>query len=343
MSYLEHLPERIAHHIRSRFVCEFATVSRAGVPINSPLVPFPSADLQTIDAATGLAYPAKAERVRRNPKVGMLFEGGPDDPVVSISALGAVRDRDFQANLERYLAEEILTPAISPQVVDYQALTRNAIWYFTRILICATPVVVRWWDSKAATDTPPHEWRAPPSAVSAWSDPPPAGAPSASPWSPAASWEDVLSRALGRGAEGHLTLVDPEGFPLPIRVRAVRPTAEGLRLTMPARLPWRGGEATLSFEGIEVIVGTAQSDGGDMVFRAERALPMHPLIAEPGQLLQPSPANKQALLERIDFELARRGLSSRPVMPPEPPEPTAGAQLRAKSAFDFRIAGLVMN
>jgi hypothetical protein len=340
MSYLEHLPERIADHIRSRFVCEFATVSRAGVPINSPLVPFASADLRTIDAATGLAYPAKAERIRRNPKIGMLFEGGPDDPVVSISAMGAVRDRDFQANLERYLAEEILTPAISPQVVDYQALTRQAIWYFTRILICATPVVIRWWDSRAGADLPPQEWRAPPGSAWPPSDPAPAGAPSPSPWAPAASWREIAARALGRGAEAHLTLVDPEGFPLPVRVRAVRPSAEGFRLTLPAWLPWRGGEATLSFEGIEVIAGQADIDGREMAFRAERPLPMHPLIADPGQLLAPSPANKQALLERIDIELARRGLSRRPEMPAEPPEPTAGARLRAKSAFDFRIAGL---
>jgi hypothetical protein len=343
MSYLDNLPERVAHHVRSRFVCEFATVSRAGVPINSPLVPFASADLQTIDAATGLAYPTKAERVRRNPKIGLLFEGGPEDPVVSISAMGAVRDRDFQANLDRYLAEEILTPAISPEFVDYQALTRPAIWYFTRILICATPLVVRWWDSRAATDSPPQVWRAP--AGSAWpqSDPAPAGAPSQSPWTPAASWRDLATRALGRGAEAHLTLVDAEGFPLPVRVRAVRPSPEGFRLTMPAWLPWRGGEATLSFEGIEVIVGQAEADGQDMVFRPERPLPMHPLIADPGQLLQPSPANRQALLERIDIELARRGLTSRPVMPAEPPEPTAGARLRARSAFDFRIAGLTMH
>jgi hypothetical protein len=343
MGYLENLPPRIAHHIRSRFVCEFATLTRAGLPIDSPLVPFASADLQTIDAATGLAYPAKAERVRRNPKIGMLFEGGPEDPVVSISAMGAVRDRDFQANLERYLAEEILTPAISPQVVDYQALTRQAIWYFTRILICATPVVVRWWDRRAATDRAPQEWRAPPGAAWPRSDPAPPGAPSPSPWAPAASWRDVASRALGRGAEAHLTLVDPEGFPLPVRVRAVHSSAEGFRLDMPGWLPWRGGAATLSFEGIEVVVGTAEIDGRDAVFRAERPLPMHPLIADPGQLLAPSPVNRQALLERIDFELARRGLTRRPVMPAEPPEPTAGARLRAQSAFDFRIAGLTMN
>src|SRR5262249_51157893 len=158
--------------------------------------------------------------------------------------------------------------------VDYQALTRPAIWYFTRILICATPVVVRWWDNQAATDSPPQEWRAP--QGSAWppSAPAPAGPPSPSPWPPAASRPQSAARARCRGAEADLTLFAAEGFARPVRARAVRPSPEGFRLTLPGWLPWRGGAATLSFEGIEVIVGEGEIDGRDMVFRAERPLPM---------------------------------------------------------------------
>jgi hypothetical protein len=338
MTYLNCLPDRIARFIRTRYVCEFATMTKAGVPIDSPLVPFTSENLETIDSATGLAYPAKADRVRRNPRIGMLFEGARGEPVVSISALGEVRDRDFQANLERYLSEQILTPAISPAVVDYPSLTYQAIWYFTRIIMHAKPVIVRWWDDAAALDGPPHEWRAPIGSVHVNSDPAPSGAPSKSPWEPVPSWQDLAQRALGRHAAAHLTLVDSQGFPLPIRARSVRLADDGLELTMPGWLPWRAGKATVSFEGIETLVGQAEVDGPTARFRAERQLPMHPLISEPEQLLRPTDATKKALLDRIDHELSRRGITERPVMPATPPEPTAGARLRAASAVDFQIA-----
>ena len=334
MGYLDELPAPVAHLIRTRFICEFATLTKDGTPIDTPLVPFTSEDLATIDSATGLAYPAKAERVRRNPKVGLLFAGGPSDPVVSIAAHGAVRDRDFQANLDRYLSEQILTTMLDPQTTDYERLTRHAIWYFTRIILVAQPAVVRWWDNPAACDAAPREWRAP--AGTAWprSDPAPAGAPSPSPWQAGPSWQDVAAQALARGAAAHLTLTDAEGFPLPIRARAVRADAAGLRLTMPGWLPWRAGKASVTFEGIETFVGTAEIAGNEALFRADRVLPIHPLMTDPAQILAPLPETKAALLGRIDFELARRGLP-RPRMPDHAPEPTAGARLRADNAFAF--------
>jgi hypothetical protein len=333
MTWLDQLPAEIARLIATRFVAEFATVSAAGVPIDSPLVPFLSEDGATIDSATGLAYPVKADRARRNPRVGMLFEGTAAEPVALLSGMAAVRDRDLQANLERYLAEEILTPSISPDVIDYETITRQAIWYFTRIITCVAPAVIRWWPSPAAMDQAPQEWHAPAGTVWPQSDPSPAGAGSKATWQ-LPDWRALSRGALARGAAAHLTLLDAEGYPLPIRARAVEVHNEGFLLSLPKWLPWSEGKASVSFQGLEIFIGEAKVADSRALFRCERALPVHPLLA--GGPLQPDEATKQALMERIAYELKRRGLEL-PVMPATPPAPTAGARLRAEDAFAFDL------
>jgi hypothetical protein len=337
MTYLNHLPDSVARLIRSGFIAEFATVSAAGIPINTPLVTFTSEDLETIDAGTGLAYPAKAERARRNPKTGLLFESAMDQPVVSIAGMAAVHDSDFQANLERYLAEQILAPYLNPRLVDYESVTRHAIWYFTRVLICVKPALIRWWRNRAAMDEPPEEWRAPIDTVYPPSDRAPPGEVSKAPWRAAASWRSAAQSALARKAPGHLTLLDAQGFPLPIRAREVHAHAEGFRLVMPRWLPWSGGKATLSFEGVETFVGDASIEGTEALIRVERAMPVLPMMADLTEVLHPKPATKAALMERLDYETKRRS-QPLPTMPANPPEPTAGARLRAETADAY--AGL---
>ena len=332
MTYLDHLPDDIARLIRTRFIAEFGTLSKAGIAIDTPLVPFTSEDLETIDSTTGLAYPAKADRVRSNPKVGMLFEGEAQEPVVSIAGMAAVRDRDFQANLDRYLCEEILTPAISPQIVDYQSVTRPAIWYFTRIIIEVKPVHVRWWKNRAAMDAPPAEWRRPSGAAYPLSDPAPSGDPSKALWERPV-WRDLARNALARKVPAHLCLTDAEGFPLPIRIKEVHAHEDGFRLVLPKWLPWSGGKGTVSFQGLEIFIGETSIVNSEALFRIDRALPVHPLLA--GGPLTPDQATKEGLLGRIRHELDRRGGLPFPEMPAQPPQPTAGARLRAEDAFAF--------
>ena len=74
MSHRKDLPSTVVDLIEGGAICEFATMSAAGVPIDTPVYYFQADDLATIGVATGLSYPAKAERARRNPKVGLMFE-----------------------------------------------------------------------------------------------------------------------------------------------------------------------------------------------------------------------------------------------------------------------------
>lgn len=328
MRFLERLPQEIGQAIRSQRVAQYASVSAAGVPIDTPTALFTSPDELTLDIATGLAYPAKAERARRNPRVGLLIEGGADKPVVSIAGMAAVRDADLQANLDRYLAETALAPG-KTAMTDW-SVTRQAIWYYARIFVCITPVHVRWWPNRGAMDEQPRSWRPPSGGVQIESDPAPSGQASAPPAWPQPPWPELARAALERNAPCHLTLLDPEGFPLPIVVREARACDDGFQLTLPPGAPWREGKATLSFQGVEIFVGDAAAEGSKLRLRVERALPVLPLVADVSEVLHPKAETRTALMKRLELEAARRGQPV-PAMPRDPPHPTDGALYRASA------------
>jgi hypothetical protein len=63
---------------------------------------------RSLDVSTGLTYPAKAERARRDPRVCLLFadpvgSGIDAPPTVLVQGLATVRDCDLQANTDRYV------------------------------------------------------------------------------------------------------------------------------------------------------------------------------------------------------------------------------------------------
>lgn len=336
MTFARDLPDSVMRIIRGSSVSEFATVSAAGVPIDTPTFTFPNADLSTLDIATGLAYPAKAERARRNPKVGLTYDATPGAPVVVIAGLARVMDADLQANLDRYMAETVLSPPVSPQFTDW-SITRKAVWYLTRIILSITPVHIRWWDSAEAMDQPPSEWRASADAVYPASDPAPGGKISpASDW-PQLGWRELAERALsskggpgGLGFPGHLTLLDGDGFPISIRSTRIDATDDGFLIEVPKGAPWRSGKATLSFGGVEVFVGDVADEGANLRMTVERALPILPTAREPMQVLEPTEETKAELMKRLEHEVLRRGQPI-PTIPAEPPAPTEGALYRAEA------------
>lgn len=339
MSSLHDLPQHVFRMIESGVVAEFATVSAKGVPIDTPTYYFPSDDMATIDLATGVPNPAKAERARRNPRVGILIEGAPDEPVVVIRARAAVRDSDIQTNAIRYLAETGWQ-GISHGITWDKA--RLAVTYWSRIIIENTPERIYWWDNHAALDGPPGVWKSSPGTAWPTSDPAPASKINPSAWI-ARDWQVVAQDAVNSGNAGHLSVVDEDGYPLPMRASAFAVTDEGFRLTMPGGLPWRiAGAASLTFAGFQTFVGTVSPMGDDVLLRVDRALPQHPSTYDTRQVLQPSEDTRAKAWARLEYELERRG-QSLPVIPDEAPERTRIAQIRmARIASDAPITGITL-
>ena len=333
MAQLTGLPDNVVDLLGSVTNAEFATVSSAGVPIDTPMYLFPSDDMRTFDVATGLSYPAKAERARNNPKVGLLFEGVAGDPVVSIAGVAEVRDTDLQANVERYIAE---TGHDIPAEVPWD-VARKAVWYWTRIIVAITPVRILWWDNAAAMDGPPHRWDAPAPPAPPAATRPPGTLSKPGEWSQPA-WPEQAAAMMASGLSAHLTLCDPEGYPLPIRARSIELTADGFALDLPAGSPWgtdgQGAKATLSFVGLSTFVGEATGTGSTTTLRVERALPIHPIMASPVEQFAPTDATYDGLMSRLRHETSRRGQPI-PTVPVVKPASTAGALRRIA-----RIAGL---
>ena len=337
MSGLKSLPEHIFHFIESGVVAEFATVSAAGVPIDTPTYYFPSDDMATIDLATGLPNPAKAERARHNPKVGLLIEGRPEEPLVVIRARAAVRDSDLQANCVRYIAETGFK-GISHGLGWEKA--REAVTYWSRIIIENTPERVYWWDSQAKMDQAPNTWSAPAGTRFPVSDPESKDKMKRSAWE-ARPWQIVAADAVKSGAAAHLTVLDEDGYPLPMRARSFEVTEHGFRLAMPRGVPWRiAGKASITFAGFQTFVGETSQEGDVTLFTVERALPQHPSTVDTKQVLQPSEDTKRKAWARLEYEAQRRGQPI-PTPPLEAPAPTRLAKVRqARIASDAPITGL---
>lgn len=339
MRTLRDLPPHVFAMIESGVVAEFATISAAGVPIDTPTYYFPADDMSTVDLATGVPNPAKAERARRNPQVALLIEGRPEEPVVLIRARAAVRDADIQSNALRYLAETGWQ-GVSHGITWEQA--RLAITYWSRIVIENAPERIYWWDNQAALDRAPGVWNAPADTTWATSDPAPTGKMNPSAWQPR-DWRIVAEDAVKSGNAGHLSVVDADGYPAPMRVRGFSVTDEGFRLTMPRGLPWTvAGPASLTFAGFQTFVGSVAAHGDEYLFTVDRALPQHPSTYDTSQVLQPSEDTRAKARARLEYELGRRG-QGLPVIPEEAPERTRIARIRmARIASDSPITGITV-
>jgi hypothetical protein len=320
------LAAEVRELLRGAIVAEFATVSAAGIPIDTPTFCFFNGEDGSLDVATGVAYPAKAERARRNAKVGLLIEGGPEEPVVAIAAVASVRDADIQANLDRYIAETIAYYHSYSGGQPWR-VARQSTWYWARVFVRCKPRTILWWPTPAHIDEAPQRWAAPPEVRYPPSDPAPRAPTTAAPDWGTRPWSECAAQALTM--RGHLTVLDAEGFPMPFPVRSVTLRPDGFDLAVPAGVPWQlAGKASLCFLGTFTFVGTVKASGNDVRFTVERMLPTLPTVSDSRELWQPSDATRSAFQTRLERELQRRGQPI-PQVPIEPPSPTPGSVFRA--------------
>jgi len=300
----------------------YASLTRTGRPVTVPTTPYLGADGLTIDVSTGLTYPAKAERARRDPRVCLLFadpvgSGLVGPPVVLVQGLATVRDSDLQANTDRYvrLSMEKLPDATKGQP---RFVLRRLAWYYARIWIEVTPLHLRWWPSRSL-DSPARAWNAPEGTAAPLSDPAPSGAQPGAWLAPPSSWR-VAAEEAGRLSMHDLTVIDANGFPLCLPVRRTELVDDGLRLELgpgapavvegPACLTLHAHPERFTGQENRTIVGEVHgslaAEGGQVRFRAERALADWSLAGGRSRVALGFMSKRRRLAPRLRAEAQRR-------------------------------------
>jgi hypothetical protein len=310
-------PAQLVDVFERAVTCEYASLTRSGVPVTVPATPYRGSG--TLDVSTGLAYPAKAERARRNGNVALLFAdpvgvGASPVPVVLVQGHAAVRDADLQANTDRYVR---LSMAKLPAIAKGQPklLLRRLGFYYARIWIEITPLRIRWWPDRDLAE-PAQEWRSSETRLPE-SDPAPAGRQPPAWLEPPPAWREVAARAVRDLPFADLTVVDADGCPLCIPVTAgdldgdevpLRCGAGAPPLTPgPACLTVHGHDEGFNNQENHTLVG-ALIDGADGPrLQVARVLADWSLTGTRARVAIGFLAKGRRLAPRLKAEAARRG------------------------------------
>jgi len=327
------LPQELIPFLAEKaLTCEYASIKSNGTPITAPLVPFLGDSGQTIDVATGLAYPSKAERARRNPKVS-LFYGEPkaslarNAPAILVFGDATVYDADLQANLDRFIRlNSVKSKAFAAQPAF---LFRWLSGYLARIWISVTPLKILWWPG-GNFSMQPQQWLAPAGTQAPPSDPPPRSLsrPHKPIVAPPADWGKELDQAIENMGPPTLTVVGDDGYPAQVKVRVASRQADGLELALPDSLPAPAtGRACLNFYTLQVkndemaanetvsFIGDVSGGNDRALFRVERQLPNLQIRGGLlGMLL--NVMEMRSFGKRAEIEAARRGQSAPKALAP---------------------------
>jgi hypothetical protein len=311
-------PSELTDLFARSITAEFSSFNRSGEPVTIPTIPY-AGPTGTLDISTGLTYPTKAERARRNPRVALLFAdpvgpGMDGAPVALVQGHAAVRDANLQENTDRYVA---LSAQKVPEATKGQPkfVLRQMAFYYARIWIEVTPLRIRWWPDRSLTK-PPEEWRASPDLELPTSDPGPVGKALPAWRDPPGDWRPVAERSLTRLPLADVTVTE-DGFPLcvPVSTSALHDDSIPLRIG-PGAPEIGSGPACLTlhdhateFTGQEnhTLMGTLDNRRDEPVFHVERALADWSLAGGKPGVMKSFLSARRVLRPRLAAEAARRG------------------------------------
>jgi hypothetical protein len=236
-----------------------------------------------------------------------------------VTGLATVRDRDLQANTDRYVRGTLAKMPGAYRQVPWVLLKRQR-WYWTRIWIQITPLFISWW-REGNLDRPPQRWEAPPRTTAPPSDPAPPGRQPPRWQPPPRDWRPRAAHAARHLGRPVLTVVDADGFPWPVPTRAAALAPDGFDLTLPPTGPAGvGGPACLSFhtsaysptafhQENSTFVGEVESgrEPERAHFRVARAIADWSLPASPLRKVWSLATARWRLDARLRAEAARRG------------------------------------
>lgn len=278
-------PVPVSQLLERAITVEYTSLTHSGRPVMVPVTPYAGSGRRTLDISTGVTYPAKAERARRNPRVCLLFadavgSGLTDAPVVLVQGVATVRDADLQANTDRYVRLTLAKLPAAYRGVP-RLLLRRLPAYFARIWVEVTPMRMWWWRSKTL-DQEPNRWVAPEETAAPPSDPAPPGR-QPPPWRDAPQdWRTVARHALANPDHADLAWVGRDGWPYSIPIEQVDEGVHGWHLKLGTHLPDAPrGPACLTFhthpasfteQENHTFVGEISPSDAGYIFHSERVL-----------------------------------------------------------------------
>lgn len=301
-------PAELTEVFDRALVCHYASLTRDGRPVTWPVTPYAGPG-GTLDVSTGLAYPDKAERARRDPRVALLCSAA--DQVVLVQGRASVRDADLQANTDRYVRESFIKAGAGFRGLPW-FLVKRLSWYFARIWVQVAPERIMWWPGGDLSRAP-QLWVGPANFTIPASDPAPtrrSGVRSM----PPTDWRAFAERAVRLGDPIITMVVD--GLPVVVPARSAMRTEQGYELLLPAGIRPADGPVCLTFHrhgpALEwqenvVLVGAASAAGDRVSVQVERALTDWSLAGTRRERRRSFLGRGKVLRKRLADEAARRG------------------------------------